>query len=181
MVHQYIHSFSNPAGLLKNRLVVFFAQIFVTPQAYWNIGLWGYFLPKFLYSLLLFRMAAARFCVPLHSEHPNWFLILLPQDLAKHIIREYMFPEVSLYSLCLYLYSYFLFIRFWRKYALLNVMRMSLFVLSATPGKRVMTILITWDRVFVSYFHTQSEVIFVRELRHCTIWCEINTHFSIKL
>jgi hypothetical protein len=125
VVHQYIHSFSNPAGLLKNRLV-------------------GFFLPKFLYSLLLFRMATQRlFCVPLDNEHPNWFLILLPQDLAQHIIREYLFPEVSLYSLCLYLYSYFLFIRFWRKYALLNVMRMSPFGLSATPGKRVMTILIT--------------------------------------
>ena len=165
MVHQYIHSFIHS----------------VTPQAYWKIGLWVFFLPKFLYSLLLFRMATQRlFCVPLDDEHPNWFLILLPQDLAQHIIREYLFPEVSLYSLCLYLYSYFLFIRFWRKYALLNVMRMSPFGLSATPGKRVMTILITWDRAFVSYSHTQSEVTCVRELRHCTIWCEINTHFPIK-
>ena len=141
VVHQYIHSFSNPAGLLKNRLVVFFYPNFCNPAGLLKNRLVGFFLPKFLYSLLLFRMATQRlFCVPLDSEHPNWFLILLPQDLAQHIIREYLFPEVSLYSLCLYLYSYFLFIRFWRKYALLNVMRMSPFGLSATPGKRVMMI-----------------------------------------
>ena len=52
----------------------------------------------------------ARFRVPLHDQHPSWFIILLPKDCAIHILKEYIFPEVSNYSLCLYLYSYFLFL-----------------------------------------------------------------------
>ena len=151
---------NNPRSLLKNRLRgLFFAQIFIAPQSMLH-RLWGYFLPKFLkprslcyigcgvifcpknkyhYSLLLFRMAA-KFRVKPLNQHPmmSWLTRLLPVDVARQIYQDHIFPEVSHCSLCLYLYSYFLFIRFWNKSKLLNVMRMSSFGLSDLLGKSLM-------------------------------------------
>ena len=127
---------------------LFFAQIFVPPQSMLH-RLWGVFFVQKNYSLLLLRMAArfralprdrvsARFRVPLHDQHPSWFIILLPKDCAIHILKEYIFPEVSNYSLCLYLYKCFLFIRFRSKSKRPNVMRMSSFGLSDILGKSLM-------------------------------------------
>jgi hypothetical protein len=131
---------------------LFFAQIFETPQSMLH-RLWGYFLPKnkYHYSLLLFRMAArfrasrydraaAKFRVKPLNQHPmmSWLTHLLPVDVGRQIYQDHIFPEVSHCSLCLYHYSYFLFIRFWIKYVLLNAMRMSPFGLSDILGRSLM-------------------------------------------
>ena len=140
-------NFCSPTVYVTQAVGLVFAQ-FLQPHSLCYIGCGGIFCPK-NYSLLLLRMAArfrtlrgdrvaARFRVPLHEQHPSWFIILLPKDCAIHILKEYIFPEVSNYSLCLYLYSYFFILRFWSKSKRSNVMRMSPFGLSDILGRSLM-------------------------------------------
>jgi hypothetical protein len=83
---------------------------------------------------------AAKFRVKPLNQHAmmSWLTTLLPEDVAKQIYQDHIFPEVSNYSLCLYLYSYFLFIRFWSNSKRSNVMRMFLFGLSDLLGRSLM-------------------------------------------
>ena len=138
---------------MLHRLWGYFLSKFLKPRSLCYIGCGVIFCPKnkYHYSLLLLRMAArfralrrdrvnARFRVTPPDQHPmmSWLTHLLPVVVPRQIYQDYIFPEVSHCSLCLYLYSYFLFIRFWIKYALLNAMRMSPFGLSDILGRSLM-------------------------------------------
>ena len=101
---------NNPRSLLKNRLRGYFLPKFLKPRSLCYIGCGVIFCPKnkYHYSLLLLRMAAwfralrrdrmnVRFRVTPPNQHPmmSWLTHPLPEDVARQIYQDHIFPEVS--------------------------------------------------------------------------------------